>query len=163
MSLRILTAADCCLTHLFHDCTNMSCIGSIWSVASVTLHWYRVISDLLYHCRQRCLHRKSERSRGIRSRKRCCGVYLVYKQVVLCRRSCLVCCPTAASWVAAVAVAAVGPRPPWSNCPSPADSTASGSCAVSAATATRIRSTAARCFDCATPKPERSNCQLVPD
>ena len=31
----------------------MSCIGSIGSVASVTLQWKRVISDPLNHCRQR--------------------------------------------------------------------------------------------------------------
>lgn len=72
-------------------------------------------------------------------------------QAVICNRSCLACCLTAA-WRAAALAAA--PRRLSSKCRHPAEYLPRSSYAVSVATAIRIRSTVARCCSCATPTPE---------
>ena len=69
-------------------------------------------------------------------------------QAVLYLRNCLVYCPTAGS-----AAAAAAARLLWLSFPSPEESPPRSSYAVSAATATRTRSTVAKCSSYATPEP----------
>jgi len=82
---------------------------------------------------------------------------LMMIQAVVCRRSCLVCCQTPARMPVGVAARR---RRLSLNSRSHVEYRPTGSYAASAATATQIRSTVARCSSCAMPRPEPSTCSV---